>query len=359
MNTTPHSDDNRPAITLSFLIANWNGGTMLRECLDSIAGQATKAELEVIVVDNGSTDASCDLPHFDRPGWHLERLEQNCGFATANNMAFRLSRGTFIALINNDIQLMPEWTEQILTALRAAPAAGSAACRILQHDRPAQIDSAGFEWHTCAAVSAWQGEPAERFCHGDHRPFGAVASAAVYRRRALEDTGLFRDPFFAYYEDTDLAVRLRLFGHHCVYVNDAVALHRGSATGGPTSRFRDYHLRRNIEYVYWTNMLGSMALRHLPAHVAYETVAFCRALCRGRGRTFLAAKGCALRHSAWIWTERHALREKLKRAGRWPTACGELAGRIQPTWSLLLQRARLPKHKGDRARPNKGVPSHG
>lgn len=344
-----------PVPTLSFLIANWNGGAMLRECLDSIVSQTTREVLEVIVVDNGSTDGSCDLPHFARPGWRLERAGSNLGFSPANNLAYRLCRGEFIALVNNDVRLMPDWTEKIASSLRAHPEAGSAACRLLQHSQPDRLDSAGFAWHTCAAVTAWQGHPAESFARRDHRPFGAVASAAVYRRDAIRQTGLFRDPFFAYYEDTDLAVRLRLFGWDCVYVDEAVALHRGSATGGRSSAFRDYHLRRNVEYLYWTNMVGSLALRHLPVHAAYELLAFCQKLLHGRGLTFLAAKWTFLRNIRWVLAERRSLRQSLQQSGRWPVARRELAGRLTSTWSVFHEKARVRRGAGESGRPAPGA----
>ncbi len=328
---------------LSYLVANWNGGHLLAECLDSIRAQDLDEPVEVVVIDNGSTDRSWDLPHFDSPGWKLVRLPANTGFAAANNLAFGMTRGRFIALVNNDVRLAPDWSRRLIAALRAHPEAGSAACRILSHARPDLLDSAGFAWHGCASVTDWKGSVAARFTGQQHPVFGPVASAAIYARAAIETTGFFRDAFFAYYEDTDLAARLVLHGYTCLYVDEASALHHGSATGGRASAFRHFHLRRNIEYLFWINMVGWLALRHLPAHVLYEALAFLHALRHGRGLVVLTAKAGFLRRLGWVCRERRRLRSRLQHAGRWPAAQRDLAARLLPLSVLRVER-RVAQH---------------
>lgn len=316
---------------VSYLVVNWNGGAMLAECLDSIACQLGAGD-EVIVVDNGSTDGSCDLPHFSRPGWFLERLPGNVGFSAANNRAFERSRGTFIALVNNDVRLEPGWSGAMVKALCDTPGAGSAACRLLQYERPSRLDSAGFALYGWGTVTDWSGGGADSFTGRSHRPFGAVASAALYRRSAIEDVGLFRVPYFAYYEDTDLAIRLVMAGYDCVYVNDAVAVHRRSSTGGKSTRFKQYQLRRNIEYLYWLNMLGSLSLRYLFLHASYECGAFVSLLLRGHAGVFYRAKRDALRQRHWIRMERASWAARLRQSGEWRRARQRLVSRLTPWW---------------------------
>jgi glycosyltransferase involved in cell wall biosynthesis len=199
-----------PTPRLSFIVLNLNGGPLLREALQSIERQ-TFTDYEVLVVDNGSYDRSWDLQCLARPGWYLLRLETNRGFSEGNNIAFARATGAVIALINNDVILDPDWAARIMDAF-ADPQVAFAACRLVQRRHPERLDSAGFDLYACITTKVWMGKPAETFTDRNHDPFGPVAAAAAYRRSALEETGLFHPEYFAYYEDTDLAIRLVLFG---------------------------------------------------------------------------------------------------------------------------------------------------
>jgi GT2 family glycosyltransferase len=297
---------------VSFIVVNRDGGPLLADCLDSILHQ-TLDDFEVIVVDNGSTDGSWRAAEIPDPRFHLLRFDQNLGFAEANNRAIGQSRGRYVALVNNDATLSPGWAAAMVGALDADPHAGVAAGRTVQMRHPGRLDSAGFAFYSCVSCQAWKGLPADAFASGDHRPFGAVASAAVYRRAALDEVGLFHPEYFSYYEDTDLAVRLVLFGYDTAYVDGARARHLGSHTGKERSDFHVYHLRRNAEFVFWVDMVGSLAWRHLPFHLAHEGLAFLRAVYDGQAGVVLRAKLSACRHAGFILRERRNLHRTLRR----------------------------------------------
>ncbi len=348
---------NTPGL-VSFLVVNYNGGTMLKECLDSIRLQ-TYPDFEVIVVDNGSTDNSWNLPCYDNARWRLLRLDRNSGFSPANNLAMATSRGEFVALVNNDVILSPDWTAHMVRAITADPASGSAACLLLQRHHPDLIDSAGFAYHTCGTVTAWKNRPRNSFDPARHKPFGSVASAALYRRAALDTVGLFHDRYFAYYEDTDLAIRLILHGYNCAFAPAAIAFHLGSATGLSHSRFHTFHLRRNIEYLYWVDMVGTLALRYLIPHLLYESAAFVGAIRDGLLIPFLSAKAGFLGNLGWVMRERRKLRRRLnamkgvgsaKRRLRahmssWQTA-------LATRWSGQEERTTPAASSGNRHRPS-------
>lgn len=296
---------------VSFLIANWNGGPQLAGCLTSIRSQ-TLSDYEVIVVDNGSTDGSAAPEDFSTPDWQLVTFDSNQGFAKANNAAYLLSRGEFIALVNNDVILDKEWAERMVAALSGKPKAGSAACRLLQKNHPERLDSAGMEFVPCGTVFGWHGYPCDTFCDRDHNPFGAVAAACMYRRSAIEQTGLFDEKYFCYYEDTSLAVRQVLFGYDAVYVDAAIAYHHGSFTGKSRSAFQIFYLRRNVELLYWETMIGRLAWRFLIPHIIHELLAFAQALLSGHGIAVVRAKWAAMRCLPWIQRQRRQLTARLK-----------------------------------------------
>lgn len=297
---------------LSFLVVNFNGGPLLREALESIERQ-TFTDYEVIVVDNGSADNSWGVPMFSRENWSLIRLDRNSGFSEGNNIAFQRSRGAVIALINNDVVLDPEWAGHVVAAFDD-PEIGSVATRLLQKSDPSRLDSAGFDVYSCGTTMGWGGLPANALDGKLHQPFGAVAAAAAYRRSALEKTGLFHPEYFAYYEDTDLGMRLSLFGYGCRYLDAACGTHRGSATGRLFSDFHRFHLRRNIEYLFWVNMIGRLAWKYLPGHALYELLAWLGMVARRQGLVFWKAKLAAVRKLAWIVRERRALRSALEKS---------------------------------------------
>jgi len=301
-------------VTVSCIVVNWNGGAMLRDCLASIAAQDL-VDREVILVDNGSSDGSCAEAERAFPDITILRQTDNLGFAEANNRAMAAAKGELVALINNDVVLRPGWLRAMVAALRAHPEAGAAACLILQAARPELVDSAGVDFYSCATVQSWRDRLASDMRGGDHRPFGPVAAAALYRRRVLDAVGHFHPEYFCYYEDTDLAVRSVLWGYPTVYVPDAVALHRGSQTGKARSDFHVFHLRRNVEYLYWVDMVGYLAWLNLPLHLTYEALALAAALAQGQGSVVLKAKREAFAQRRWIWANRARLRRQLQQQG--------------------------------------------
>jgi GT2 family glycosyltransferase len=330
-----------PANRVSFIVPNWNGGARLAACLDSIAEQ-THREIEVIVVDNGSTDNSASLPCFRQPGWRCVRLDRNTGFAFATNRGVEAATGEVLALVNNDVILDPGWTSAALAALRAAPAAGAAATRVMQPDR-ARLDSAGCALYACCAAARWRGQPFTVLEPGAHAPFGPVASAALYRRACWAQCGGLRPEFFCYYEDTDLAARMRLWGFETVYAHNAIAVHEASSTAGERSAFHVYHLRRNVEFCFWINMIGSLAWRYLLPHMLYEGVAFAGYCIRGQAGTVLRAKRDAWRQRAFVRRARRDLAQRLARAGRFAEAKRDLNRAMLPWWTAFRHPEQIRK----------------
>jgi GT2 family glycosyltransferase len=333
------------SVRVSFVVVNWNGGEMLKDCLTSLSAQ-TLTDFEVIIVDNGSTDGSCDGLEGLVQNLSVLRAGANLGFAEANNRAFTQAKGEFIAMVNNDATLDPKWTEHLVLALEKAPRAGAAAGRTVQTRTPERIDSAGFEFYSCASASTWRDASTEAFETGPHAPFGPAASAALYRRSALEEVGVFHPEYFCYYEDVDLAVRLVLWGYETAWEPRALASHLGSQTGKERSTFHCYHLRRNVEFLYWVDMVGALAWLNLPFHLAYEVMSLGAAAGEGQMRTALKAKRDAFRQRGWILEERHELRTRLEERGRLRSAQANLLRRSRLGFPLLARLTDLTRRAG-------------
>ena len=314
---------------VSFVIATHDGRDVLARCLASIARQSL-TEFEVIVFDNGTRDhevARAAVPH--DPRFRVQRSEHNLGFAEANNRALAQARGEFVALVNDDAWLDSSWSEHMVAALRAHPSAGAAAGRTMQAAHPERLDAAGFAYFSCGTTDCFRNMPAGDAYHHAHHPFGPVASVAMYRGNALRAVGVFRAEYFCYYEDTDLALRLVLYDRPTVYVPEALAYHVGAHTGHERSAFQIYHLRRNVEYLYWVNMLGRLALWHLPWHVTFELLACGQAAIQGHTLAVMRAKLAAAKHAPWILQQRAALARDLSTRGELKAATRRLSTRMR------------------------------
>jgi GT2 family glycosyltransferase len=213
----------------SVVIPNWNGRAWLPDCLAALAAQQRPAD-EVIVVDNGSGDGSLAYLASEHPSVTTIALDANTGFAHAANRGWQAACGELIALINTDVVLAPDWLARMTAALEAAPTAAAVACKMLSLADPSRVYDAGDVLRRDGAC-----EQRGRFMRDDGRwdgpgeVFGACAGAALYRRAALAAIGGFDERYFAYLEDVDLALRLRLAGWECRY-EPAVALHAGEGS---------------------------------------------------------------------------------------------------------------------------------
>jgi GT2 family glycosyltransferase len=236
---------------VSVIIVNWNGRDYLNECLASLRRQ-THRELEVIVVDNASTDGSVDLARSHFPQARYIVNPTNTGFARGNNIGIAAARGEWIALLNNDAVADDRWVEQLLAVAGNDPATGMVASKVVYYDRPGMFNSTGVMLYPdMTAVNRGIGQAD----HGQYQqvdevfcPYGA---AAFYRRSMLDRTGLLDEDYFMFREEDELGWRARLAGWKCLYAPDAVVRHRRSAGSGRGSAMKLYYGERNR---LWTAM---------------------------------------------------------------------------------------------------------
>ncbi|MGH2892064.1 MAG: glycosyltransferase family 2 protein, partial [Solirubrobacteraceae bacterium] len=223
----------------TILIPNWNGMRWLPRCLESIAAQ-TLMPHGVIIVDNGSTDGSLDWLRFHHPAVRLLELGRNTGFAVAANHGLAAARSEIVALLNTDVVLEPDWLARMASSLAQDPRSASVACKMLSLSDPSRVYDTG-------DILRRDGACLQRGRYGldDGRwdqpgeIFGACAGAALYRRGAVLSVGGFDERYFAYLEDVDLALALRVAGWRCRY-EPVVARHAGE---GSSPQLRGGHER--------------------------------------------------------------------------------------------------------------------
>jgi len=264
----PESVAKKTPATISVIIPTYNGVGYLPACLDSLKAQTRKPD-EIVLVDDDSTDATASMIRKSYPEVRYHRLESNQGFATAVNAGIRESKGTYVALLNNDTRADPEWLAELKRTLDDELAVGSCSSKMLFSDRPDVINSIGIGF-TPAGLAADIGygqKDGERFSC-PRAVFGPCAGAAMYRRSLFEDIGLFDEDLFMWYEDADLSFRAQLAGYPCMYVPTAVIYHVGGGTESAESELHQFYCSRNQVLVMVKNLPDPIRSRYL-SRMAY------------------------------------------------------------------------------------------
>jgi len=244
----------------SVVIPNWNGERYLATCLDSLRRQ-TINEIEVILVDNASSDGSRELIKSAYPEARLIELAENRGFTGACNIGLDAANSEFVALLNNDTEVDRAWAESALKAFDQHPAAGIVASKMLLFDRRDRFHTAGDYFTTDGRAGnrgAWELDRGQ-YDSGEY-VFGACGGSAVYRRSMLDDIGALDDDFFFLLEDIDLAWRAQLAGYKVWYEPRALVFHHLSATGGGVTA--SYYDGRNGIWLLAKNMPPSLFRKH-------------------------------------------------------------------------------------------------
>lgn len=223
---------------VSVTIVTYNSGRFIKRCLESVLGQKY-ANVEVIVVDNASTDGTADILEGFEDRCRIIYNDENIGFAAAQNQAIRLSDGDWVLTLNPDVLLLPTFIPAMIEAGYIDRKVGAVCGKLLTltpefdiPDKP-RVDSTGIFF---TPMLRHLDRGSQEIDNGHHLNFeyvfGATAAAALYRREMIDDIlidGEFFDPdFFVYREDADVAWRAQLLGWRCLY----------------TPRARGYHVRK-------------------------------------------------------------------------------------------------------------------
>jgi GT2 family glycosyltransferase/glycosyltransferase involved in cell wall biosynthesis len=246
--------------SVSVVVVNWNGKTHLRDCFGSLQRSDYPVDkLELICVDNGSTDGSVDLLRAEFPRVKVVALDRNRGFTGGNEAGVREATGDVLVFLNNDMRVEPDCLRELVGALDAD--CSCAGARVLSWDGSAidfirgslNFEGRGFQDSYGLPNLPELATPAETFF-----PNGG---AFAVTRDAYDRAGGFDPAFFAYYDDVDLGWRLRLTGTSIRVVGRAVVYHRHGATSRTQPRGQKRFLMdRNA---FWTLMksYGESALR--------------------------------------------------------------------------------------------------
>lgn len=232
-------------------LVTWNGEAFLHDCLASLSHQSFK-DWRIFILDNNSTDNSVSIikSWLSANYGELKVLFQNTGFASGHNALLESQEAPYVLILNQDVCLEPDYLEKLVASMETRPEAGCATGCLLRWERAGSrlikteiMDSAGLSiYRTHRTVERNRGERALNKSDIEEI-YGAPATAALYRRLALDEAALkmpygtewFDADFWSYKEDVDLAYRLRLLGWQSIYVPTARGYHYRGLRGAADS----------------------------------------------------------------------------------------------------------------------------
>lgn len=254
-------------IDVSAVIVSWNTADLLDLCLQSLIDHPpTGRSMEIVVVDNGSTDGSDELVRSKYPQVVLEANAKNEGYTRANNRAMRQSKGKYLLLINADAFVTAGSIDTMLARLEQDPRAAVVGPRLVYGDGSWQRWTAGRKPDLTSVLSFFlylerlsraaarnslflARDTREAFC-----PDWVCSAAMIVRRDALDEVGLMDERYFCYMDDTDICQRFRDAGWTVWYEPAAEVVHFGSASSkrqfgrvppAAIRNFNDYLTRHN------------------------------------------------------------------------------------------------------------------
>lgn len=264
MGTSGHTG-NRPSPRVDVVIPSFNARALLQRCLTRLAEQTQLHR--VIVVDNGSIDASAAMVRAQFPDALLITHPRNLGFAAGCNAGIELAlsqNADYVALLNQDTEPEPSWLSALVEAAEADATVAAVGSRILLASHRTVLNSAGIEVN--ALGQAWDrgfGRADGSQWHQHTEILGASGGALLLRASALREVGLLDPDYFAYYEDLDLCVRLREAGYRIVFAPAATVFHRAWHVFGAPSADREVLVRANRWRFF---------LKHFPLRLAHATI---------------------------------------------------------------------------------------
>jgi GT2 family glycosyltransferase len=295
-----------PAPDVTVVVVTWQGAHLIGPCLDALLAQQSTHDVDVVVVDNGSTDGTVELLADRYPTVRVLQSGANLGFAGGCNVALAGVATPYAVLLNNDARPEPGWLDALLAPF-GQPDVASVSSKVLFEDS-GLLNSAG-------ALLWADGHGADRGFRDDPALYDEPAdllvlsgTAVALRTAALAQVGLMDARLFLYYEDTDLGWRLRLAGWRNVYAPGAVVRHLHAATAGVQSPLFRFYNDRNRLLVLVKDATAGRALRAVLRYLLTLLAAVAR-----RDLTLLPLRLRVLR--SFVRLLPHALRQR-RRIGR-------------------------------------------
>lgn len=269
----PDKPENIQRCDVSVIVVNWNTREMTCECIHSVYQQTRDANIEVIVIDNASSDDSAGAIRERFPDAVLVENETNRGFAAANNQGIRIATGRYVLLLNSDTLVLDGAIDKTVKYADSNPDIGILGCRVLNADRTLQPSCFMFPSvlnMTLSTTYLYKFFPKSRFFgrermtwwdRSDTRDVEVVTGCFMLIRRGVFDSaGLLDEDYFMYGEETDFCFRAKAAGFRNVFAPHAQIIHYGGSSSKQARLAMTLHTRASI-LLFLKKNKGTVAYR--------------------------------------------------------------------------------------------------
>ncbi|NNF03019.1 MAG: glycosyltransferase family 2 protein [Rhodothermales bacterium] len=279
----------RPSV--SVVIVSWNALDIVRRCLPSVV-RTNHPSFEIVFADNASTDGTPDWVEANHPGVRVIRHSENLRFTRGNNAAVRQARGRFVVLLNNDVEVDPDWLSPLVDRMEADPSIGAVQPKLMQFDdrdrfeysgaSGGYLDRFGYPFTRGRVFFTMEDDAGQYDQAGP--VFWATGAAVMFRTEVYVAAGGLEESFDMHMEEIDLCWRLQRAGYRVEAVPESVIWHIGGASLPSTSSEKAYLNFRNNLLTLYRNWPRRVWLRRFPVRAILDVLAVLRAILAGRPR---------------------------------------------------------------------------
>ncbi len=273
---------------VSIIIVTWNALDLLKTCLPSVVA-TDYPNLEIIVADNASSDGSAAWVASTFPDTIIVRHAENGLFCKGNNQAIPHATGDYIVLLNNDVEVPPDWLWPLVREM-GADDVSAVQPKLKQHDNRALfeyagaaggfIDRVGYPFTRGRIFDTMEADDGQ---YDDARDvFWATGAALMLRKSALDEVGLLDERFEMHMEEIDLCWRLQRAGYRVRVAPDSEVYHIGGASLPKGNPRKTYYNFRNSLLMLYKNLAPADWRRVFPQRIALDGAAMLRAAVRGQ-----------------------------------------------------------------------------
>jgi len=309
---------------LSIIVVSYNTEDILKNALQRVYEQDTYEDFEVIVVDNASSDDSCEMVRREFPQVQLICHDSNDGFAAGNNIGIQYAKGDYILLLNSDAYVFDDTFKLTVDYMDNNPSVGIMGAQLVCEDGSPQPSARDFPnpWQKFRVMTGLDARnPSYETFFDYYKADGQVSPAArkvgwvpgtyfTIRRAVIDQIGLLDDLFFMYFEEVDFCYRAKQAGWDIAFNPAITVIHLGGQSSLTTNKHvstrgrQMIDIRVNSEYDYYKKHLGR--------------------------RTMLLAAGIELFWKGLVWVKNTILRGK-----HWKAKATEAALAVELVWKKM------------------------
>ncbi len=280
---------------VAVVILNWNGNKFLKKFLPSII-KFSRADAEIVVADNASTDNSLEILQKDFPEVRVIKNEFNGGFATGYNLALKQVKARYYILLNSDIEVTENWINPVINLLKSNDQIAACQPKIRSYHKKDEFEYAG-------AAGGYLDKYGYPFCRGRVfqslekdlgqyddavEIFWASGACLFVRADLYHQFGGLDGDFFAHMEEIDLCWRLKNHGYKIMYCPDSVVYHVGGGTLPKTSSRKTYLNFRNNFFLMYKNLPDNRLWKMFLSRLLLDAIAGMKFLFQGGAKDLWA-----------------------------------------------------------------------